>query len=425
MNTAYTKRLMKPTVKMNNKFDVIIVGAGPAGLIAAGTAAKRGRKVLLIEKNEKTGRKLRITGKGRCNVTNNCTADTVISNVPKNGKFLFGALNNFTPADTIGFFEGLGVSLKTERGNRVFPMSDSADEIADSLEKFAKSNGVLIKKAVVYKIISKDNEIIGVHTNVGNFLAQSVMIACGGASYPGTGSNGDGAKLAKSAGHTIETLVPSLVPLVEKGETCKNLQGLSLKNSEVKIFDTEKNKVIYEDFGELLFTHFGLTGPTILSASAHMRNMKSGKYRVIIDLKPALSEKKLDERIIRDFDEQKNKHLVNSLSKLLPQKMIPVIIEKAEINGEKACNSITREERARLVSAVKNLTVEIDGFRPLNEAIVTSGGVSVKEISPKTMESKFVKGLFFAGEVINVDAYTGGFNLQIAFSTGYLAGLNI
>lgn len=419
------KRLMKPAVMMNNKFDAIIIGAGPAGLIAAGFAAQRGRKVLVIEKNDKTGRKLRITGKGRCNVTNDCTADTVISNVPKNGKFLFGAINNFEPADTIDFFNNLGVNLKTERGNRVFPVSDSADEVANALEKFAKKNGAVIKKATANKLIIKNNEITGVKTNIGDFVSGSVLVACGGASYPGTGSNGDGARLAKSAGHKVEPLVASLVPLVEKGETCKSLQGLSLKNSSVKIFDTEKNKVIYEDFGELLFTHFGLSGPTILSASAHMRNMKSGKYRVIIDLKPALNEKKLDERVIRDFDEQKNKHLINSLNKLLPQKMIPVIIEKANLDGEKSCNSITREERQRLVNALKNFEIEIQGFRPINEAIVTSGGVSVKEISPKTMESKLISSLFFAGEVIDVDAYTGGFNLQIAFSTGYLAGLNI
>ncbi|WP_099206001.1 NAD(P)/FAD-dependent oxidoreductase [Scatolibacter rhodanostii] len=407
---------------MKNEYDAIIIGAGPAGLMAAGTCAAQGKSVLMIEKNAKTGRKLRITGKGRCNVTNDCSPQEVIASVPKNGKFLFSALNQFDSSETMHFFENLGVKLKVERGRRVFPVSDSANEVADALEKFAQQNGVEIHRDTVQSLRVENGAIVGVKTQSGVVKAKSVLIACGGASYPGTGSNGDGAKLAKAVGHTIEPLKPSLIPLVEKGDTCAKLQGLSLKNSGVKVIDQEKKKVIYEDFGELLFTHFGLSGPTILSASAHMRQMASGRYAVEIDLKPALDDKKLDERILRDFEETKNKQFMNSLEKLLPQKLIPVIVEKSGIDPEKRCHSVTREERLALGHLLKHFTVQVQSFRPLNEAIVTSGGVSVKEISPKTMESKLIAGLFFAGEVMDVDAYTGGFNLQIAFATGHLAG---
>lgn len=407
---------------MKKEYDVIIVGAGPAGLMAAGTCAARGKSVLLLDKNKSVGRKLRITGKGRCNVTNDSGVEELISAVPQNGKFLFSAFRQFDAEDTMRFFEELGVRLKVERGKRVFPVSDTADEIADALERFAVQNGVEIYRATVESLLVQNHQVYGVKTDWGEIDAESVLLACGGASYPGTGSNGDGAKLAQKAGHTIVPLIPSLIPLVERGNTCAALQGLSLKNSGVKVFDHEKNKVIYEDFGELLFTHFGLSGPTILSASAHMREMKPARYTVSLDLKPALEEKKLDERILRDFEDNKNKQFMNSLDKLLPQKMIPVILQQSGINPEKRCHSITKEERHYLVKILKNFEILIEKFRPLNEAIVTSGGVSVKEISPKTMESKKIKGLFFAGEIIDVDAYTGGFNLQIAFATGHLAG---
>ena len=410
---------------MKNEFDAVVIGAGPAGVMAAGICAAQGKRVVILEKNALTGRKLRITGKGRCNVTNHCTAAEVIAAVPKNGKFLYGALNRFAPEDTMRFFEEQGVPLKTERGQRVFPVSDSAADIANALEQFAHKNGAVLRREPALAVVTENGSVCGVKTAAGVIKASSVLIACGGASYPGTGSNGDGAKLAKALGHTIEPLVPSLVPLVEKGRMCADLQGLSLKNTGVKVLNHDTGKVVYEDFGELLFTHFGLSGPTMLSASAHMRGMKSGRYRVDLDLKPALDEKKLDERILRDWEENKNKQFGNSLEKLLPQKLIPVMVRRSGIDPEKRCHSVTKEERRKLVELFKSFSILIEGFRPLNEAIVTSGGVSVKEVSPKTMESKLIKGLFFAGEVLDVDAYTGGFNLQIAFATGHLAGENM
>lgn len=407
---------------MEYKADAVVIGAGPAGLMAAGVCAARGRRVLLLEKNAVTGRKLRITGKGRCNVTNDCAAREVMDAVPQNGKFLFSALSQFEPADTMRFFEGLGVRLKVERGRRVFPASDSAAEIADALERFAAGQGAQFRQAAVQAVLVKEGRVCGVRTKDGVIEAPSVLIACGGASYPGTGSNGDGARLAKALGHTIHPLTPSLIPLVENGEFCGRMQGLSLRNCGVRVLDRDRQKLIYEDFGELLFTHFGLSGPTILSASAHMRDMRTGRYEIQLDLKPALDEKKLDERILRDFSEQKNRAFRNSLDALLPQKMIPVVVERSGIPAEKRCNSVTREERQRLGRLLKCFSIDIKGFRPINEAVVTAGGVSVKEISPKTMESKLIAGLYFAGEVMDVDAYTGGFNLQIAFATGRLAG---
>lgn len=407
---------------MECKADAVVIGAGPAGLMAAGVCAARGRRVLLLEKNAVTGRKLRITGKGRCNVTNDCAAREVMDAVPQNGKFLFSALSQFEPADTMRFFEGLGVRLKVERGRRVFPASDSAAEIADALERFAAGQGAQLRQAAVQAVLVKEGRVCGVRTKDGVIEAPSVLIACGGASYPGTGSNGDGARLAKALGHTIHPLTPSLIPLVENGEFCGRMQGLSLRNCGVRVLDRDRQKRIYEDFGELLFTHFGLSGPTILSASAHMRDMRTDRYEIQLDLKPALDEKKLDERILRDFSEQKNRAFRNSLDALLPQKMIPVVVERSGIPAEKRCNSVTREERQRLGRLLKCFSIDIKGFRPINEAVVTAGGVSVKEISPKTMESKLIAGLYFAGEVMDVDAYTGGFNLQIAFATGRLAG---
>lgn len=407
---------------MEYKADAVVIGAGPAGLMAAGVCAARGRRVLLLEKNAVTGRKLRITGKGRCNVTNDCAAREVMDAVPQNGKFLFSALSQFEPADTMRFFEGLGVRLKVERGRRVFPASDSAAEIADALERFAAGQGAQFRQAAVQAVLVKEGRVCGIRTKDGVIEAPSVLIACGGASYPGTGSNGDGARLAKALGHTIHPLTPSLIPLVENGEFCGRMQGLSLRNCGVRVLDRDRQKRIYEDFGELLFTHFGLSGPTILSASAHMRDMRTDRYEIQLDLKPALDEKKLDERILRDFSEQKNRAFRNSLDALLPQKMIPVVVERSGIPAEKRCNSVTREERQRLGRLLKCFSIDIKGFRPINEAVVTAGGVSVKEISPKTMESKLIAGLYFAGEVMDVDAYTGGFNLQIAFATGRLAG---
>lgn len=407
------------------KADVIVVGGGPAGLMAAGVAAQRGRAVILFDKNEKLGRKLRITGKGRCNVTNNCTPEEAIAAAPRGGKFLYSAFSGFAPADTIAFFEELGVPLKTERGRRVFPVSDNADDVADALVRFVTNAGVTIIKEPVSRVLTRNGAVTGVATPHGEYTADAVLLACGGSSYPGTGSNGDGFRLAKSLGHTIKPVVPSLVPLVENGGCCSRLMGLSLRNCGVRVCQNGKKKPVYEDFGELLFTHFGLSGPTILSASAHMHPMESGKFTVHIDLKPALDEQKLDARILRDLEKNKNKIFANSLDELLPQKLIPIIIERCGIDGDTRCHSVTKEQRRALCALLKDFTVEIKGFRPIAEAIVTSGGVDLKEIDPKTMRSKIVNGLYFAGEMMNCDAYTGGYNLQIAFATGHLAGENM
>lgn len=394
-------------------------------MMAAGAAVARGRQVVLFDKNEKLGRKLRITGKGRCNVTNNCSVEEAISAAPRGGKFLYGALSSFSPADTIEFFEGLGVALKTERGRRVFPVSDSADEVADALARFAVDSGVRIIREQVTDVLTENGAVKGVRTRAKEYYADAVLLACGGASYPGTGSNGDGFRLAESVGHTIKQPVPSLVPLVEDGNYCQRLMGLSLRNCGVRVTQAGRKKPIYEDFGELLFTHFGLSGPTVLSASAHMHPMESGKFTVHIDLKPALDEQKLDSRILRDLEKNKNRIFANSLDELLPQKLIPIVVERSGIDGETRCHSVTKEQRRALCLLLKDFTVEIKGFRPIAEAIVTSGGVDLREIDPKTMRSKLIDGLYFAGEMINCDAYTGGYNLQIAFATGRLAGNNM
>lgn len=402
--------------------DVIVIGGGAAGLMAAGTAAARGRSVALFEKNEKLGRKLRITGKGRCNVTNACSVEEAVAALPRGGKFLYGAFSAFPPSEIIAFFESLGVPLKTERGRRVFPVSDRADDIADALARFALGSGVQIIREPATAVLTKNEAVKGVRTPAGEYMASAVLLACGGASYPGTGSNGDGFRLAAALGHTIRPVTPSLVPLVEKGNFCSRMMGLSLRNCGVKVTQAGKKKPVYEDFGELLFTHFGLSGPTVLSASAHMHPMEPGKYTVHIDLKPALDEQKLDARLLRDLEKNKNRIFTNSLEELLPQKLIPVVVERSGIPGETRCHSITREQRRGLCGLLKDFTVEIEDFRPIAEAIVTSGGVDLKEIDPRTMESKLIKGLYFAGEIMDADAYTGGYNLQIAWSTGRLAG---
>ncbi len=412
--------------QLNRPYDVLVIGGGAAGLMAAGTAAQNGLNVCLVEKNARLGRKIMITGKGRCNITNHCDIQTFIASVPTNGRFLYSAINQFTPQDTIDFFEELGLPVKTERGNRVFPQSDKAGDVVDRLTRFIQSGGVHCITGEVKRLLLKDHIVYGVELQGGaQILADTVIVCCGGASYPGTGSTGDGYKLARQAGHTVTELRPSLVPLVVHGNECPDMMGLSLKNVAVRVFDTDKKKQIFNDFGEMLFTHFGLSGPMVLSASAHMRDMAPGRYHVFIDLKPALSPEQLDARLQRDFELNHNRDFSNSLGALLPSKMIPVIIKRSGIPPEMKCNQITRELRRSFAELLKSFELTVAGFRPVEEAIVTSGGVKVSEINPKTMESKLVSGLYFAGEVIDVDAYTGGFNLQIAFCTGRLAANSI
>ncbi len=405
--------------------NVIVIGAGPAGLMAAISAAENGAYVTLLEKNERVGRKLMITGKGRCNVCNNCDIDTLIANIPKNAKFLYSAFSNFTPKQLMQFFENLGVALKTERGNRVFPVSDKAVDIVDALYKCAKAKGVKIKTAHASDILTQDGKIWGVTLNDGTVLnCDSVILATGGMSYPLTGSTGDGYKMAEKLGHTVTELKPSLVPLDIHEGFCSHLSGLSLKNVTLSVFEEGKKKPLFSEMGEMLFTHFGISGPLVLSASSHIRYMGKKNYIAFIDLKPALTPEQLDSRILRDFSEFQNKDFANSLDKLLPKSLIPVIIKLSGIESGKKVNQISREERQALAGIIKALPLHIIGFRPIEEAIITSGGISVKEIDPKTMASKLIEGLFFAGEIIDVDAYTGGFNLQIAFSTGFTAGKN-
>ena len=402
--------------------NILVVGGGAAGLMAAGTAAENGARVTLFETNEKVGRKLFITGKGRCNVCNDCDAQTVLQNVPVNPRFLYSALDCFSPADVMEFFRGHGVPLKTERGNRVFPVSDKSSDIIDALFTWIKRLGVTIIQKTVEQLEIQDNRVTGVRAGGKTYAGDRVIVATGGASYPQTGSTGDGYRFAKQAGHTVVPANPSLVPLVEDGDTCQKLMGLSLRNVQLTVYENEKK--LYSDFGEMLFTHFGLSGPLVLSASAHMRHFGSKKYRVEIDLKPALDEKTLDKRLLSDFDKHKNSDFINALGELLPRKMIPVVIEKSGIDPREKVNSITKAQRAALLRVLKAFPVEISGKRPIAEAIITTGGVSVREVSPKSMESKKLPHLYFAGEVLDVDAYTGGFNLQIAWSTGRLAGLS-
>ena len=407
------------------KTSLLVIGGGAAGLMAAGTAGASGVETVVLERNDRPARKVLITGKGRCNVTNNCsTLDELIRNIPRNGRFLYGAFSRFMPADVMEFFESRGVELKTERGNRVFPVSDKAVEIVDALTAFAGRYADIVKGRAV-KLLTKDGRVTGVETQDGETIyADKIIIATGGLSYPGTGSTGDGYKLAEQAGHKVTELSPSLVPLEIHEGFCSELMGLSLRNVSIKVTDTKKNKEIYSDFGEMLFTHFGVSGPLILSASAHMRDMESGRYKISIDLKPALTLEQLDARILRDFSENTNRNFINALNSLLPKKLVPVIVRLSKIGLSTKVNQVTREQRRALAELLKNLTVTVTDFRPVEEAIITSGGVDVSQINPKTMESKLVKGLYFAGEIIDADAYTGGFNLQIAFSTGRLAGIS-
>ena len=416
---------------------VIVIGGGPAGMLASIAASRNGDEVTLIEKNSILGKKILITGKGRCNLTNNIEIDEFIKNIPGNGKFLYSAFKNYSNRDIINMMEKNGVKTKVERGNRVFPVSDRAEDVRKALEKEVKNAKVKVRynsqvKSIIVGENDDDKRVKGVILSDGERLqCDKVIIATGGKSYSGTGSTGDGYKMAERVGHTIERIRGSLVPLEADKRICAKLQGLSLKNVRIEIKDIENSKNIYEDFGEMLFTHFGLSGPMILSGSAHLlrykdvdRLLKEKKIKLYLDLKPALSEQELDKRIVRDFEEYKNKEYKNSLDKLLPKKMIDIIVELSQIQPTKKVNEITKEERRKLVSILKKLEIEITGFRSVEEAIVTAGGVSIKEINPKTMESKIVQGLYFAGEVIDVDAYTGGFNLQIAYSTGYTAGIS-
>lgn len=406
--------------------EIIVIGAGAAGMMAAIQAASNGNSVTMLERNDRPGRKIVITGKGRCNVTNATNLlNDLIAAVPVNGRFLYSAFSSFMPQDTMDFFEEQGVPLKIERGNRVFPVSDSSLDIVDALYGAAKKAGVKFRKGRATELVIENGEVVAVKTEDGETLScAGVIVATGGKSYPGTGSTGDGYELAAQAGHTVTQLKPSLVPLEAHEGFCSQLQGLSLRNVAIRVEDTQKYRTVYEDFGEMIFTHYGVSGPIILSASSHMRDMQKEKYVIHIDLKPALSHEQLDKRVIKDFTENANKDYVNSLGLLLPRKLIPVIASLSGIKASTKTNQITREQRAGLVDLLKDFKVTVTGFRPLDEAIVTSGGVKVSEVDPKTMKSKFVPNLAFAGEVLDVDAYTGGFNLQIAFSTGYAAGNN-
>ena len=412
---------------------VIVIGGGPAGMMAAISSAEAGNKVILLEKKERLGRKLLITGKGRCNITSSLPINDFIQNIPGNGQFLYSSFKNYTNEDIIQLLKTQGLEVKEERGNRIFPVTDKSLDVLNCFKKVLKELNVeIIYNTKVIEIIQKkEQEKLQVKTeNNKIYEAEKVILATGGKSYPLTGSTGDGYKIAEELGHTVTKIRPSLVPLeCYDKKICKNLQGLSLRNVKIEIKNTENDKIIYEDFGEMLFTHFGVSGPTILSSSAHLvryKNieelLKNKKIILKIDFKPALSEEKLNERILRDFAEFKNKQFKNSLDKLLPQKLIPVIIEKSKINPDKKVNEITKQERKNIVNLLKKFELTISDFRPIDEAIITSGGINIKEINPKTMESKIVPGLYFAGEIIDVDAYTGGFNLQIAYSTGYTAG---
>lgn len=403
--------------------DVIIIGGGAAGAMAGVHSARFGNRIIIFEPNGKIGKKLFITGKGRCNVTNNCSNDELIRNIPRNPRFLYSAFSQYSTEDVMNFFEWAGVPLKTERGNRVFPVSDKSADIIAALERELKAADVKIIPERVKSLIIENGVCCGVRTESGEYRSRSVLIATGGKSYPQTGSTGDGYTLAKSAGHTVTKLEPSLIPLVCNEKYCADMMGLSLKNVTLSLYDGEKK--IFSELGEMLFTHFGVSGPLVLSASSHIEKMQPDRYSLKIDLKPGLTHQQLDARLQRDFGENINRIFGNSLSKMLPAKLIPVAVRLSGIEGERRINQVTREERVKFGELLKAFPLTVKGFRPIEEAIITSGGVDVKEINPKTMESKLVKSLYFAGEVIDVDGYTGGFNLQIAFSTAYCAAMNM
>ena len=402
------------------KADAVVIGGGAAGTLCAALAAGRGLDVVLLEPNRMLGRKLRITGKGRCNVTNDCDAREFISAIPGDGRFLQSAIHKFGTSDTKALFEGLGVALKTERGNRVFPESDRADDIADALTKLARENGVRVLRERATRILTDEaGAVRAVASGGGEIECEAAVICTGGLSYPGTGSTGDGYRMARELGHTIRPCCPSLVPLESPDAWCREMQGFSLRNVELSAYEDEK--LIYKALGEMLFTHFGVSGPLVLSASAHMRRFGECRYRLSIDLKPGLDEKKLDVRLLRDFEKYSNREFRNSLGDLAGRAMIPVLVELSGIPGDTRTNSVTRQQRAALAQLLKHFPVSLSGPRPIAEAIVTSGGVATTEVNPRTMESKLVPGLYFAGEVLDLDAYTGGYNLQIAWSTAFVA----
>ena len=403
--------------------EVVVIGGGAAGMLCSAAAAERGLKVILLEPNKVLGRKLRITGKGRCNVTNNCDINEFLNNIPGDGRFLYSALNRLSPRDTMEMFEGLGLNLKTERGNRVFPVSDNANDVAGALQRWLNRTGVRVVHDSAKHILAENNAVTGVETSDAVIECRAAVICTGGLSYPLTGSTGAGYAMAQELGHTVTTTRPSLVPLESDDDYCAEMQGFSLKNVTLSAY--EDGKLIYKELGEMLFTHFGVSGPLVLSASSHMRRFGESRYELRIDLKPGLDEKKLDARLLRDFEKYANRDFANSLGDLAGKAMIPVLVRLSGIPAETKVNSITREQRHELLKLLKSFPVSITGPRPIDEAIVTSGGVSTREINPRTMQSKLVDGLYFAGEVMDLDAYTGGFNLQIAWSTAYVAANSI
>lgn len=405
------------------KADAVVIGGGAAGMLCSAVAAERGLDVILLEPNKVLGRKMRITGKGRCNVTNNCDIKEVLNNIPGDGRFLYSALNRLSPRDTMELFESHGVKLKTERGNRVFPVSDNANDVAGALARWLGRGGVRHIRASAKQILTENGEVCGVRTNEGVIDCRAAVICTGGLSYPLTGSTGAGYELAREMGHTVTPCRPSLVPLESDDEYCAEMQGFSLRNVTLSAY--EDDKLIFRELGEMLFTHFGVSGPLVLSASSHMRNFGKAKYRLSIDLKPALDEKKLDARLLRDFEKYANRDFENALGDLAGRTMIPVLVKLSGIPADEKVNSITRSQRHDLLRLFKEFPVSISGPRPIKEAIITSGGVLTKEINPRTMESKLVSGLYFAGEVLDLDAYTGGFNLQIAWSTAFVAANSI
>lgn len=406
-----------------DRTELVVIGGGAAGMMCAYNAAQRGMSVVLVDPNRQLGRKVRITGKGRCNVTNNCDIKEFMRNIPGDGRFLYSALNRFSPADTIAFFESHGLPLKTERGNRVFPVSDNANDVAGLMARLCERSGVTLIRSTAKKILTEGGAVSAVVTEEGTIACRAAAVCTGGLSYPLTGSNGAGYRFARELGHTVTETRPSLVPLESEDDCCAQMQGFSLKNVTLSAYEDER--LIYKELGEMLFTHFGVSGPLVLSASSHMRNFGRAKYRLEIDLKPALDEKKLDARILRDFDKYSNKEFKNALADLAGHTMIPVLVRLSGIPEDTKVNSITREQRMRLLRLFKAFPVSVSGTRPIDEAIVTAGGVSTKEIDPRTMCSKLVQGLYFAGEVLDLDGYTGGFNLQIAWSTGFVAGNSV